>query len=40
MLENARRPGLLQQELYGKRHQEKKPEDRRWSRVYTRGKRK
>lgn len=36
ILNNARRAGLLQQELYHKRQAEKKPKDRRKSRVHRR----
>lgn len=38
MLENARRAGILQQEMYHKRQAEKKPKSRARSRVHRRGK--
>lgn len=38
ILQNARRAGLLQQELYHKRQAEKKPKSRARSRVHRRGK--
>ncbi len=38
ILQNARRAGLLQQELYHKRQAEKKPKSRARSRVHKRKK--
>ncbi|WP_304583692.1 hypothetical protein [Acutalibacter muris] len=38
ILQNARRAGLLQQELYHKRQAEKKPKNRARSRVHKRKK--
>ncbi len=41
LIENARRAGLRQQELYSKRWEPKKPKDRRKSRKHvTKGKQK
>ncbi len=40
ILDNARRAGILQQEMYHKRQAEKAPKSRKKSRVHTRGKRK
>lgn len=38
ILENARRAGILQQEMYHKRQAEKKPKSRAKSRIHRRGK--
>ena len=38
ILDNARRAGILQQEMYHKRQAEKKPKNRARSRVHRRGK--
>lgn len=40
ILNNARRAGILQQEIYHKRQAEKKPKSRKKSRTHRRGKRK